>query len=63
MDKPERTVNKSSAHKKKFSLKTGLQFFIRTNTILLFMTLLFIVNKGTWRSVGVEKGIGFHIYI
>ncbi len=55
MNKSEGMLKVNRVHNKRFSLKTGLQFFMRTNTILLFMTLLFIVNKGTWRSVAVEK--------
>lgn len=57
MNKPERIVKKESM--KRFSLKHGLHFFIKTNIILLSMTVLFFVNKGAWRSVGAEKVMVF----
>lgn len=55
MNKPEQIIKKNAVYKKRFSLKNGFQFFVKVNIILLITTVLFLINKGTWRSVGEDK--------
>ena len=59
MNKPGQTMRNNTVYNKKFSLKDGFHFFLKVNIILLIMIVLFMVNKGEWRSVGGDKVITF----